>query len=89
MVKGFRREVVVLREPNSPYIEEAYFVLRETAMRERPTDLVAEANRIIARSKLGVESPKTVSHPLGAVKWFSLGVVSMFALGMTIFLILL
>ena len=81
MVKGFRREVVVLREPESEYIEEAYFVLREKAIEKSRTDLVAEANRILAACKLTTaeRSLKTEYTAYSPLKWFAAGVGTMFA----------
>ena len=77
MVKGVRRQVVVVREPQSPYIEEAYFVLREETAETAPADLLAEAKRIITQGgKVDLLAEKTAaSHP---VKWFAAGAVTMF-----------
>ena len=47
MVKGYRREVVILRGTERDCFTEAYFLLRETN-RKSHSDLVAEANRILA-----------------------------------------
>ena len=81
MVKGFRREVVVVRAPDSDYIEEAYFVLRESAICTGETDLVAEANRIIENTKRGNTSPCGRTIRVTPVLAFLLGACSTFVVG--------
>ena len=50
MIKGARREMIVVRTGGSRYFDEAYFVLREDAQREKrkSKDILSEANRILA-----------------------------------------
>lgn len=49
MVKGCRRELILLRTPESETIEEAYFVLRRKQEgREDAERMIEEANRILA-----------------------------------------
>ena len=50
MIKGARKEMIVVRTGNSRYFDEAYFVLKEDAQKERGkrTDILTEANRILA-----------------------------------------
>ena len=51
MIKGARKEMIVVRTANSRYFDEAYFVLRDDAQKERrkSTDILGEANRILAQ----------------------------------------
>ena len=50
MIKGARKQMIVVRTGNSRYFDEAYFVLREDAQREtrKSKDILGEANRILA-----------------------------------------
>ena len=50
MIKGARKEMIVVRTGGSRYFDEAYFVLREDAQKEKrkSTDILGEANRILA-----------------------------------------
>ena len=52
MIKGARKEMIVVRTSNSRYFDEAYFVLREDTPRHHPksTDILNEANRILAET---------------------------------------
>ena len=52
MIKGARKQLIVIRTGNSRYFDEAYFVLRgdmghKTA---RDTDILHEANRILSEN---------------------------------------
>lgn len=51
MIKGARKEMIVVRTSNSRYFDEAYFVLRDDAQKKRrkSTDMLGEANRILAQ----------------------------------------
>ena len=50
MIKGARKEMIVVRTGNSRYFDEAYFVLREDTHKkhQKSTDILSEANRILA-----------------------------------------
>lgn len=50
MIKGARKEMIVVRTANSRYFDEAYFVLREDTQKksQNSTDILNEANRILA-----------------------------------------
>ncbi len=50
MIKGARKQMIVVRTGNSRYFDEAYFVLREDAQKDnrKSTDILSEANRILA-----------------------------------------
>lgn len=50
MIKGARKQMIVVRTGNSRYFDEAYFVLREDAQKEKrkSRDILSEANRILA-----------------------------------------
>ena len=49
MIKGARKEMIVVRTGNSRYFDEAYFVLRDDAQKEKQksTSILDEANRIL------------------------------------------
>ena len=48
-IKGAQKQLVVVRTANSPYFDEAYFVLRtkEETKKRSNRDILAEANRIL------------------------------------------
>ena len=48
MLKGFQRQMIVVRTGNSRYFDGAYFILRREVdmMGEEQTDMLREANRI-------------------------------------------
>lgn len=50
MMRGARKQMIVIRMSSSRYFDEAYFVLREEAQRSchKSTDILSEANRILA-----------------------------------------
>ena len=50
MIKGARKEMIVVRTGSSRYFNEAYFVLRDDAQKEKRKgiDILSEANRILA-----------------------------------------
>ena len=59
MIKGARKEMIVVRTANSRYFDEAYFVLREDKQKQRPksTDILSEANRILAEMTPEISRP--------------------------------
>ena len=72
MIKGARKQMIVVRTGNSRFFDEAYFVLREDAQKERrkSTDILNEANRIL--SEIAPEhspTPKKQNQ-----KWFFFGI---------------
>ncbi len=50
MIKGSRRQMIVIRTGDSRYFDEAYFVLRRDLKQPDPAqgDILREANRILA-----------------------------------------
>lgn len=52
MIKGAQKQMIVVRTGNSPYFDEAYFVLRREIHPEKrvKTDILSEANRILHES---------------------------------------
>jgi hypothetical protein len=49
MIKGARKQMIVVRTGNSRYFDEAYFVLRENMQKDarKSKDILGEANRIL------------------------------------------
>ena len=80
MVKGYKRQVVVLRGTERDCFTEAYFLLKETGAEKSHSDLVAEAKRILADCN-GEDSEKQRGRVGHAVSWFLCGVGSTLALG--------
>lgn len=64
MIKGTHRHMVILKNTESPLFEEAYFILRDQAEENgNRSDIVAEANRIIAVNTIPTErKPKRAPH---------------------------
>lgn len=52
MIRGARKQMIVIRTGNSQYFDEAYFVLRREMSDKRgdQTDILNEANRILSES---------------------------------------
>lgn len=50
MIKGARKQMIVIRMGSNRYFDEAYFVLSEDAQRKKykSTDILSEANRILS-----------------------------------------
>ena len=63
MLKGCQRKIIVMKNTGSNIFEEAYFVLRENAVKAHisETDMIEEANRIIKENGIhgGISSKKT------------------------------
>ena len=75
MIKGSRKQFIVVRTEGSRYFDEAYFVLRreEAAERGNHGDILREANRIL--EDLEPEHPQPRRRHW-SVLFFSLGVIS-------------
>lgn len=63
MLKGCQRKIIVMKNTGSNIFEEAYFVLRENAVKAHLSeiDMIEEANRIIRENGIhgGMEQKKT------------------------------
>jgi len=72
MIKGCLRDLIVLRDTESPLYEEAYFLLRPSRAASPPPheELVAEANRIIGDV---FPRKKTRKGPGASALWFLSG----------------
>ncbi len=57
MIKGAQKQMIVLRTGNSPYFDEAYFVLRREVRSEQSNriDILAEANKILEENTRGAK----------------------------------
>ena len=55
MIRGAQKQMIVLRTGNSPYFDEAYFVLRREVRSEQSNrvDILAEANKILEENTRG------------------------------------
>ena len=60
MIKGARKQLIVIRTGNSRYFDEAYFVLRREVKPRRTSrdEMIKEANRILAESGMEDQKPK-------------------------------
>lgn len=65
MFKGYRRKVVVIKNPSSKLFDSAYFVLREGRDDSVMRDMVEEASKIIE------ENSVTGKHAVSAKRFFS------------------
>lgn len=52
MIKGAQKQMIVVRTGNSPYFDEAYFVLRREIkpQQQEKNDILSEADRILRES---------------------------------------
>ena len=87
MIKGARKEMIVVRTGNSRYFDEAYFVLREDAQKKKrkSTDILSEANRILAEIS---PDPSPVFKKSGR-EWLFFLIGSLCGAGLSIILTLL
>ncbi len=86
MVKGCQRKMVCLKQTESEWFEEAYFILREEKQ-THPCDeesLLKEADRIVCRQSVGKRGKSHLR--LGErVLWFALGAVCSFVICWAVF----
>ena len=78
MLKGSRRQMLVLRTCGSRYFDEAYLVLRSgmTPTRAGKRDILAEANRILDEASVPYKRrhvPSAILFFLGSVCGISVG----------------
>lgn len=72
MIKGAKKQIVVLRTGGSRYFDEAYFVLRRDIAHDADrTDILREANDILTESTLPLPTRKR--HLLGRRAYFLVG----------------
>ena len=81
MVKGYKRQVVVLRGTERDSFTEAYFLLKETEQEKSHSDLVTEAKRILADCNCDGERRTGGGRVRNAVGWFFCGMGSTLAVG--------
>lgn len=65
MIRGAQKQMIVLRTGNSPYFDEAYFVLRRE-IRSEPAnrvDILAEANKILEENTRGARQRSRYRAP--------------------------
>ncbi len=80
MVKGAKRNMIVLRDTDSALYEEAYFLLREDLDEPIPaqTALIEEANRIVCDNLITASlarSPRKARKTDGLI-WYLTGLLS-------------
>lgn len=51
MIKGCQKKIIHLKSTNSPYFEEAYFILKESAYSLSENDMIKEAEKIAESTK--------------------------------------
>lgn len=70
ILKGYTKNLIVVRNLENPLIDEAYLILKRGALRDAgEDDIVREANRILS----GCEIPARKKLPVGGVLSFLLG----------------
>ncbi len=74
MIKGCQREMIVVQTQESPVFESAYFILRRKPAVQEHTDMVTEANRLIAQGS--GEASRHKKRCLGRWWLFGLGFLS-------------
>ena len=88
MIKGAQKQMIVVRTANSHYFDEAYFVLRREIdpRQSRQSDMLTEANRILAEHTREGDTRKRKRLPRGGV-FFLLGILCGTAAALAIFLL--
>ncbi len=73
MIKGARKQMIVVRMGNSRYFDEAYFMLREEIPKNthKNKDILSEANRII--SEMIPDMPHTSKKSRNQWLFFGIG----------------
>ena len=75
MIKGAQKQLIVVRTVNSPYFDEAYFVLRREveSKKHNKNDILTAANRILEENTLSANrAPKKSKRVL---LWFFSGLL--------------
>lgn len=72
MIRGAKKQMIVLRTGNSPYFDTAYFILKNKQAKEKAEtgDILAEANRILSENE---PLRQTRKGRLVSIRLFSLG----------------
>ncbi len=88
MIKGARKQMIVVRTGNSRYFDEAYFVLKENAQKDtrKSKDILSEANRIL--SEMTPEMPTAVKKQKRSWFYFGIGGLCGALLGLIVTLLL-
>lgn len=75
MIKGARKQMIVVRTGDSRYFDEAYFVLRKELKEQRQdqSDLLQEANRLL--NEHTAETRKKIQDRLPRWILFSAGIL--------------
>ena len=75
MIKGAQKQLIVVRTVNSPYFDEAYFVLRREveSKKHNKSDILTEANRILEESTLSANHTPRKSKRF--LLWFLSGIL--------------
>lgn len=70
MIKGCHKSIVFLKNTDSEFFDEAYFVLKPNAVCKKDSDIVLEANKIVSSL---TESKKRTGKVKGRIISFFLG----------------
>jgi hypothetical protein len=89
MIKGARKQMIVVRTGNSRYFNEAYFVLRENMQKDarKSKDILGEANRIL--TELAPDTQREQKKARSSWLYFGIGGIcgAVLALILTLLLI--
>ena len=88
MIKGARKQMIVVRTGNSRYFDEAYFVLKENTQKDKrkSKDILSEANRIL--SEMTPEKPTVEKKQHRSWFYFGIGSLCGALLGLVVTLLL-
>ena len=75
MIKGAQKQLIVVRTGNSPYFDEAYFVLKREveSQKHKKSDILKEANRILEENLLPSSSRPRKNKRF--LLWFLAGIL--------------
>ena len=87
MIRGAKKQMIVLHTGNSPYFDAAYFILKNKQAKEKTAtgDILAEANRILSENQ---PHRPSLWERLKSLRLFSLGVLCGAVLSLLVWLLI-
>ncbi len=92
MIKGCKRNIIMVKETGSRYFDSAYFVLRcDLPNSSREADMVAEAQRMIAAYEPGIPAAMDTAkkRPRVSAPWIAAASLSVLIVGAALLCLIL
>lgn len=87
MLKGCKKQMIVLRGTGSEIFDVAYFILKNGIKPEDHTAMLIEANRIIEENRINTKRPQNTRSALKSTLIFALG--ALLGAGLVLFSVIL